>query len=63
MAVAPASSGPRTDSKSGDTQTDKVLNPLLFGFPVRDNIAPDLLRLAVYDRNISAADKAPILPA
>ncbi len=42
-----------------DTKTDKVLNPLLFGFPLQDNIAPDLLRLAVYDRRYSTYEQSP----
>ncbi|MEP7145260.1 MAG: M23 family metallopeptidase [Ferruginibacter sp.] len=53
------SQGPHTHFEIRDTQTDKVLNPLLFGLPVVDNIAPDILRLAVYDRNISTFEQSP----
>src|SRR6195952_245837 len=53
------SQGPHTHFEIRDTKTDKVLNPLLFGFPIADNIAPDILRLAVYDRRISVYDQAP----
>ena len=53
------SQGPHLHFEIRDTQTDKVLNPLLFGFPITDNIAPDVLRLAVYDRRISTFEQNP----
>ncbi|MEO6548515.1 MAG: M23 family metallopeptidase [Ferruginibacter sp.] len=53
------SQGPHTHFEIRDTKTDKVLNPLLFGFPLTDNIAPDILRLAVYDRSISTFEQTP----
>ncbi len=53
------SQGPHVHFEIRDTKTDKVLNPLLFGFPVVDNIAPDILRLAVYDRNLSTYEQSP----
>ena len=53
------SQGPHLHFEIRDTETDKVLNPLLFGFPVADNIAPDILRLAVYDRSISTYEQTP----
>src|SRR5918993_1867632 len=53
------SQGPHLHFEIRDTKTDKVLNPLLFGFPVSDNIAPDILRLAVYDRNVSTYEQTP----
>lgn len=53
------SQGPHTHFEIRDTKTDKVLNPLLFGFPVADNIPPDILRLAVYDRCISTYEQTP----
>ena len=53
------SQGPHLHFEIRDTQSDKVLNPLLFGFPIRDNIAPDILRLAIYDRNISTYEQTP----
>ena len=55
------SQGPHVHFEIRDTKTDKVLNPLLFGFPVADNIAPDILRLAVYDRTISTYEQNPRL--
>ena len=53
------SQGPHTHFEIRDTKSDKNLNPLLFGFPLEDNIAPDLLRLAIYDRSISTYDQTP----
>ncbi|MEP7111325.1 MAG: M23 family metallopeptidase [Ferruginibacter sp.] len=53
------SQGPHLHFEIRDTKTDKVLNPLLFGFPLVDNIPPDILRLAVYDRNISTYEQSP----
>lgn len=53
------SQGPHTHFEIRDTKSDKDLNPLLFGFPLEDNIAPDLLRLAVYDRRLGTYDQTP----
>jgi len=53
------SQGPHLHFEIRDTKTDKVLNPLLFDFPVADNIAPDVLRLAVYDRRLSTYEQSP----
>ncbi|MES2430450.1 MAG: M23 family metallopeptidase [Bacteroidota bacterium] len=53
------SQGPHLHFEVRDTKTDKVLNPLLMGFPIADNIAPDILRLAVYDRRISTYEQSP----
>lgn len=53
------SQGPHLHFELRDTKTDKVLNPLLFGFPIPDNIPPDILRLAVYDRRISTYEQSP----
>jgi len=53
------SQGPHLHFEVRDTKTDKVLNPLLMGFPIADNIAPDVLRLAVYDRCLSTYEQTP----
>ncbi len=53
------SMGPHLHFEVRDTKTDKVLNPLLMGFPVTDNIAPDIIRLAVYDRCKSTYEQTP----
>jgi len=53
------SQGPHVHFEIRDTKTEKVLNPLLFGFPVTDKIAPAVLRLAVYDRTKSTYEQSP----
>jgi hypothetical protein len=53
------SQGPHLHFEVRDTKTDKVLNPLLFGFPVADNIPPYLMKLAVYDRTKSTYEQSP----
>lgn len=53
------SQGPHLHFEIRDTRSDKVLNPLLFGFDIPDNIAPNISRLAVYDRNISTYEQSP----
>jgi hypothetical protein len=55
------SEGPHCHFEIRDTKTDKVLNPLLFGFPVADNVPPAILRLAMYDRCISTYSQSPKL--
>lgn len=50
---AGGSQGPHCHFEIRDTKTDKVLNPLLFGLPIPDNVPPTILRLAVYDRLVS----------
>jgi hypothetical protein len=53
------SQGPHLHFEIRDTKTDKVLNPLLMGMPLEDNIPPDILRLAVYDRRYSTYEQSP----
>lgn len=55
------SQGPHLHFEIRDTKTDKVLNPLLFDFPIPDRIAPEILRLAVYDRSRSVYEQTPML--
>ncbi|HVK98089.1 MAG TPA: M23 family metallopeptidase, partial [Flavisolibacter sp.] len=55
------SQGPHVHFEIRDTQTDKVLNPLLFRFPIPDAVPPTLVRLAMYDRNKSTYTQAPQL--
>ena len=42
------SGGPHLHLDVRDTKTEEVINPLLFGFGVKDNIAPVMRQLAVY---------------
>lgn len=53
------SQGPHVHFEIRDTKTDKVLNPLLFGMPVPDDIPPAVMRLAVYDRTKSTYEQTP----
>jgi hypothetical protein len=58
---AGGSQGPHCHFEIRDTKTDKVLNPLLFGFPIPDNVPPTIVRLAMYDRDISTYSQSPKL--
>lgn len=53
------SAGPHVHYEIRDTKTDKVLNPLLFGFPIPDAVPPTVTRLAMYDRNKSTYMQSP----
>ncbi|RYY08501.1 MAG: M23 family metallopeptidase, partial [Chitinophagaceae bacterium] len=53
------SAGPHVHFEIRDTRTDKCLNPLLFGFPLQDNVPPTVVRLAMYDRAKSVYDQKP----
>jgi murein DD-endopeptidase MepM/ murein hydrolase activator NlpD len=55
------SQGPHLHFEIRDTKTDKVLNPSLFDFGISDSIAPDIYKLAVYDRSISTYEQTPKL--
>ena len=55
------SQGPHVHFEIRDTKTDKVLNPLLFKFPIPDAVPPSVTRLAMYDRNKSTYMQAPQL--
>ena len=55
------SQGPHLHFEIRDTETDRSLNPLLFGMPLHDDVPPVLLRLAMYDRSISTYDQTPKL--
>lgn len=55
------SQGPHTHFEIRDTKSDKCLNGLMFGLPIPDNIAPEIIRLAVYDRTKSTYDQSPKL--
>ncbi len=57
------SEGPHLHFEIRETNTDKVLNPLLFDLPITDNIAPDIIKLALYDRGISTYEQSPQLYA
>jgi murein DD-endopeptidase MepM/ murein hydrolase activator NlpD len=54
-----ASQGPHLHFEIMETETEKRINPLLFGFDVEDNRKPFLYRFFVYDRNYSTYDTKP----
>lgn len=53
------SQGPHVHFEIRDTKTEKVLNPLLFRFPIADGVPPSVYRLAMYDRNKSTYYQPP----
>ena len=53
------SMGPHVHFEIRDTKTDECLNPLLFGFPIKDAVPPTISRLALYDRNKSVFHQSP----
>ncbi len=53
------SQGPHLHFEIFDTKTQKRLNPLLFEFPLKDNVAPNLVKLALYDRSIPVYEQTP----
>jgi hypothetical protein len=53
------SQGPHCHFEIRDTKTDKVLNELLFGLPIPDNVPPTIVRLAMYDRDKSTYSQVP----
>jgi Peptidase family M23 len=54
------SQGPHLHFEIRDTKSGKCLNPLLFGFPLQDKVAPNLVKLAMYDRNHSIFEQTPV---
>lgn len=55
------SEGPHCHFEIRDTKTDKVLNELLFGLPIPDDVPPTIVRLFMYDRNKSTYSQTPVL--
>ncbi|MBM3411857.1 MAG: M23 family metallopeptidase [Bacteroidetes bacterium] len=53
------SAGPHLHFEIMDTQTERRLNPLLFGFPLEDKVPPVIKGLAVYDRGRSINGQSP----
>ena len=54
------SQGPHLHFEIIDTRSDKRLNPLLFKFPLKDQVAPTISRLAIYNRNQSVYQQTPL---
>src|SRR6187399_437845 len=53
------SQGPHLHFEIRETKNGRSLNPLLFGMPLQDDVAPTLLKLAMYDRSISTYGQTP----
>ena len=53
------SQGPHCHFEIRDTKTGKVLNELLFGLPIPDNVPPSIERLYMYDRTKSTYSQTP----
>lgn len=54
------SQGPHLHFEIFDTRTTRRLNPMLFGFPIKDDVPPTLVRLALYDRSRTVTDQTPL---
>lgn len=55
------SRGPHLHFEIMDTKTEKRINPLLFNFPLQDNMSPVILKLAMYDRSKPMYAQSPML--
>lgn len=53
------SAGPHVHFEIRGTQSEKPLNPLLFGFDIADSRAPDVYRIGIYDMDKSIYDQTP----
>lgn len=53
--------GPHVHFELRETSSEKVINPLVHGMHphINDKVAPDILRLAVYDRCVSTYEQSP----
>lgn len=55
------SQAPHLHFEIRETSSEKCINPLLFGFPVPDQVPPQILRLSIYDRRKSVYEQSPRL--
>ncbi|HBB57718.1 MAG TPA: M23 family peptidase, partial [Chitinophagaceae bacterium] len=53
------SAGPHLHFEIIDTKSSTRLNPLLFGFPLQDRVAPVIRSLVFYDRSRSMSNQRP----
>lgn len=56
-----ASEGPHVHFEVRDSKTENCLNPLRNGFSIDDHIAPEVLKLAIYDYEKSVYEQTPLL--
>jgi len=55
------SQGPHLHFEIRDTKSDRSLNPLLFGFNIKDDVPPSITKIAIYDRSISTYMQTPAM--
>jgi murein DD-endopeptidase MepM/ murein hydrolase activator NlpD len=55
------SQGPHLHFEIRDTKSDRSLNPLLFGFDIKDDVPPSISKIAIYDRSISTYMQTPTM--
>ena len=55
------SQGPHVHFEIFNTKTTERLNPLQFGFPIKDEVPPTLIKLAMYDRDIPVYAQTPVM--
>jgi len=55
------SAGPHLHFEIRNSQTEKPLNPLLFGFDIPDTRAPEVYRIAIYNTEESIYSQQPIM--
>jgi hypothetical protein len=53
------SEGPHLHFEIRDTKSGRSLNPMLFGFDIKDDVPPSISKLVMYDRSISTYMQAP----
>jgi murein DD-endopeptidase MepM/ murein hydrolase activator NlpD len=53
------SQGPHLHFEIRDTKSDRSLNPLLFGFDVKDDVPPSIAKIAIYNRGIGTYLQTP----
>lgn len=53
------SQGPHLHFEIMDTKSQKRLNPLLFDFGIKDDVPPNLVKLAMYDRSKTVYEETP----
>src|SRR4030095_970586 len=53
------SQGPHLHFEIRVTKSDRSLNPLLFGFDVKDDVPPSITKIALYNRSISTYMQTP----
>jgi hypothetical protein len=56
-----ASEGPHVHFEVRDIKTENCLNPLRNGISMEDNVAPEVLKLAVYDYDKSIYEQTPVI--